>query len=724
MANAQNSSAAGRQTQPAEASSRGYRFLNPYNFVRTANPPHTSDPDTWLLARCAPPPHDRYIGLTGKIECTLEAVTPLFVADPGTLQPKESDPKGHKTYQFFRYPAADAHSSAPAIPGTSLRGVLRSTFEAATNSCYAHFDYDKRLSYHLAAAEALKLVPARVEQDSGGRWYLHLMTGTAALNIQDRPERLYAGRIERYAALRPGRRSKQPSEAPRSFAPVELGGLKHKDECWVIAEELRFPPVWSVLKVAPSHQDFDGSRLGPRQRILHGYLCITNQNIESKRFERFFFRESPSVNEAKYVPLPDDVRTKYVELVRDYQERHAATVKHWKDINFPPDKPMVVKDERGPAKLEAAFSRFILEDKAELQGGDLVYAKLIGTPQAPQVQYIVPVAVPRVGYESKVAHLLPSHLHKCTEYEALCPACRTFGWVYGAEKDAAELPIEKRTAYAGRIRVSHAQLTNGAEVQPFTTHLAILSSPKPTTTRFYLKPRQGDPQPGVDDFRSGYDYEGNLLRGRKFYRHHGHTGERDYWLDRAREYVARTKPSEQNRTLQDALPPGARFTFSIDFENLAPVELGALLWSLQLEGGQFHRIGLGKPLGFGSVRIAVAGIAILDVAARYQSGEASGFVAAGEAALQKWVDCFKAATSKAYAADFTQVGYIRDLLILLSEPRRNLPIHYPRPTVQPSPEGKNYEWFVGNNRRQRLVLELPEQERGLPLIDQSGATRE
>lgn len=715
MANGKKSPAASRLGQPAPVAARSYRFLNPYNFVRTANPPHTSDPDTWLLGRCAPPPHDRYIGLTGKIECTLEAVTPLFVADPGALAPKENDPKGHKTYRFFRYPSADPDNAEPAIPGTSLRGALRSIFEAATNSCYAHFDYDKRLSYHLAATEALKLVPARVEQDKGGRWYLHLMTGTAALNIQDRPERLYAGRVEQYEALSPGRRGKRPSDAPKKFAPVELGSLKHKDECWVIAEELKFPPVWNVLKVASSQQELGGSRLGRKQRILHGYLCITNQNIESKRFERFFFRETSSSSEARYVLLPDDVRTKYVELVRDYQERHAATIKRWENLDWNP--------KESPGK-EADFSRFILEAKADLQAGDLVYAKLIGTPQAPQVQYIVPVAVPRVGYERKIAQLLPPHLHKCTEYEELCPACRTFGWVYGAEKDALELPIEKRTAYAGRIRISHARLTNRAEVQPFAVRLAILSSPKPTTTRFYLKPKEGSPRSGIDDFRSGYDYEGNTLRGRKFYRHHGHAGDQEYWLDRTREYVARTEPSEQNRTLQDALPPGAKFTFSVDFENLAPVELGALLWSLQLEGEQFHRIGLGKPLGFGSIRISVAGVFILDVVTRYQSDKASGSEPAGEAAQEKLVQCFKAAVSKAYAKDFAQVGHIRDLLTLLSEPRLNLPIHYPRATMQPNKEGKNYEWFVGNNRRQRLVLELPEQEKGLPLINLAGETLE
>src|SRR4051812_21086484 len=41
-----------------------YHFLNPYNFVRYLPQPKidVGQPDTVLLGRCTPPPHDRYIG--------------------------------------------------------------------------------------------------------------------------------------------------------------------------------------------------------------------------------------------------------------------------------------------------------------------------------------------------------------------------------------------------------------------------------------------------------------------------------------------------------------------------------------------------------------------------------------------------------------------------------------------------------------------------------------
>jgi CRISPR-associated protein (TIGR03986 family) len=100
-------------------------------------------------------------------------------------------------------------------------------------------------------------------------------------------------------------------------------------------------------------------------------------------------------------------------------------------------------------------------------------------------------------------------LHKCQDGQALCPACRLFGWVHGREEGA----------YRGRVRFHHAGRTESAGT--FTTTLAILSSPKPTTVRFYLKAGNGQTQNGLDDDQVDYDAPGQVLRGRKFYYHQG-----------------------------------------------------------------------------------------------------------------------------------------------------------------------------------------------------------
>lgn len=66
------------------------------------------------------------------------------------------------------------------------------------------------------------------------------------------------------------------------------------------------------------------------------------------------------------------------------------------------------------------------------------------------------------------------------------------------------------------------------------------------------------------------------------------------------------------------LLPGSTFRFSIRFENLTDVELGALLKAITLENTpesatHCHRLGRAKPLGFGSVVLSVKDVKLWDV---------------------------------------------------------------------------------------------------------------
>jgi hypothetical protein len=80
---------------------------------------------------------------------------------------------------------------------------------------------------------------------------------------------------------------------------------------------------------------------------------------------------------------------------------------------------------------------------------------------------------------------------------------------------------------------------------------------------------------------------------------------------------------------------------------------------------------------------------------------------------------------RAYESEFEKLAHIKDLLVLLSDPSPNLPIHYPRTDPKPVEQGKNFEWFMGNNRNReaRFTLEMPGEEKGLPLIDKTGAVK-
>lgn len=701
-------SRAERTRTPAE-----YRFLNPYNFVRALPDVQHGTP---LLGRCPPPPHDRYVGLTGRLTCELTAVTPLFTGNSEGIDEIAGADK-HYRVTFFRY------GGQPAIPATSLRGPIRAVFEAATNSCFAVFAAHQRLSQHFDPRKAPELVPARVEKD-GSAWKLRLLTGTTALQVGRPPNgHQYAAWLHAYWPMQPsGTLRQQPPANPRvgefqkrrrKGSEVHQGGLQHGDGCYALLEEVQhpFPRIrfWDVIAVSKDREALQ-RRQQRGQRLEQGWLCITNQNIEPKHSERFFFRAQDNRTGPVLIDLPEHVCQAYEDLIADYQERHADTVRKRKQAGHPLHAPL--------SSTDAGWSRFIYtRNERPLKGGELVYAYLQGSPQRPEVKFIAPVSVPRVGYDKPIGALL-SGLSKCDSIDRLCPACRVFGWVWGRDDPRQERPAEDaRIAYAGRVYFSHAKLTHDAGT--FDVPLAILSTPKPTTVRFYLMAQDGRAQDGLDDDRVNYDAQGQVLRGRKFYRHHGdQLREREY--RRAGDIC-----DDQNRSVRGVQRPGSTFTFEVRFENLAPVELGALLWALEIEGWH-HRIGLGKPLGFGSATVKVTGMEILAPEARYDQGKAGWSNALAQKEI--WVTEFKTAMHERYGRPFAELENIRDLRALLAA-SPDLPVHYPRTGPEPTLEGRNFEWFMGNNRAGRhagpriTLRPAAEDTEGLPLLDKYGRVR-
>jgi len=686
----------------------GYRFLNPYNFVRYLEKERPRD---HVLGDCPPPPHDRYLGLTGRVTCTLEAVTPLFVSDSHEIVSQDVNGKEHRTYRFFEY------DGRPAVPASSLRGMARAVYEAVTNSCFSVLD-GRRLSYRLEATRAAALVPARVERGQNGRWQLRLLTGLVPIAPGQRPRGLYAAAVHLYDPI-----EGKPSRVPK----VDLLGLEHGDRCVALVEKKGI--FTYVLEVGRVREQLSRPTRDT-QRVVEGFLCINNQNVENKRKERLFFRANENRAGPIHIELPAKVAQEYEDLIADYQQRHEE------ERDARGDHPdVLVRHKDGT--VDPALSRYMYRAKdRELHEGALVYAAMAGSVDHPEVRFIAPAAVPRVSYERSIGDLLDGleRLRACDGGDglALCPACRAFGWVYDARRERETAKGEdksrskdKVTAYAGRLRFSHAALIDDPalpEPLPDIT-LAILSSPKPTTTRFYLRPRSGPPRDGLSDDEAGYDGP-NVLRGRKFYRHFGQADPAEYWRATGEGFAGR---DDQNRTVRGARPAGARFRFTVDFENLAPVELGALLWSLEIGGEGYHRLGFAKPLGFGSVKVEVKELEVLDPGRRHGTLDTDGGWLPALGHKEEWVAQFREVMGSMYGS-FDDLANVRDLLALLGEPPA-LPIHYPRVDRAPAPEGKNFEWFMVNKRSgreagPRLALDLADEDTvGLPLLDRSGRAR-
>lgn len=707
------------------------RFLNPFNFVRPVPAPQNLPPlsedtaDLHLLWRCPPPPHDRYTGLSGRITCIMTAKTPVFVSDSEDYEPKD-DPKAHKTYRFFNVNGDDV------IPASSLRGSIRSVFEAATNSTFGAFTFkDEPLFYRQPPEVALGLVPARVEQDENSEsgYKLRLLSNECSITIGQRnPVTFYGAWLPRYPneriLLKPrwttGRDGRQYDRHKHLLTEDELvtippncvdGSLCYaaiiNTQTLPNSDRKGYPHLEAeyVNNDKAKVESWVRKQRNRQYSVVAGYVHITGLNADVKQYERFFCTNEDETD--SYVQLPKKQAIAYNNLMRDYHQR----------------KDSIANSLSNAERKGIQPSRFI-QQLEQLKEGTLVYADLEGTNANPTIRAIYPVAISRTMYERTIRDVIADHhphLLPPTNINELCLASRVFGWV----SQEGDEDLTREVAYRGRIRFSNATVTHAIRNDDPLT-LSILGTPHPTSLEFYLdgitniKPQR--------NAKHGYSEPNAKIRGRKIYRHH------KKWItaeDNTTKTEATTNDkSDQNRTIQGVYEPDSGWTFTIEFENLQPVELGALLWSLELrdefvyddnqsiafEG--YHRIGYGKPLGFGSVQIEVTGLDFYDAKTRYTSEQTE--LAGGKEHKPELIQRFQTEMSRLYGdAAFDQLDNIEDLLKLLCEPEEGLSIHYPRPEYEGRGEKGNegFQWFMTNRddkKGKQEYLGTADADKGLP----------
>ncbi len=145
--------------------------------------------------------------------------------------------------------------------------------------------------------------------------------------------------------------------------------------------------------------------------------------------------------------------------------------------------------------------------------------------------------------------------------------------------------------FAGRVFFENASLDEGQEnVLMGEGTPRILASPKPTTFQHYLVQDSRDIK-HLNHYNSRAD-----IRGNKLYWHN--TGKN--WAETSQKEIEEHKTQY---TTINPVRPKTTFTGRIRFENLSDEELGALLFALELPEGCLHKLGMGKPLGLGSIKV-------------------------------------------------------------------------------------------------------------------------
>lgn len=282
-----------------------------------------------------------------------------------------------------------------------------------------------------------------------------------------------------------------------------------------------------------------------------------------------------------------------------------------------------------------------------------------------------------------------------------------FGYV--EEKSTA-----RDVARAGRVFVTDAPLLPGqgniwVADRPITPR--ILGSPKPTTFQHYLVQTAPNDKASLRHYASPTPQE-TVIRGHKLYWHKQDLKRRD-WEEKPTEIKSDGQDTQHTQIMP--VREGVRFRFRVYFEDLDDGELGALLWLFNLGAAENYRfkLGMGKPLGLGSVKIE-ATLHLTDRVARYRQLFDQGGWAVGETGGKAGVEKVRAQAVQAFerrvlsdpeinltdARHLHELERIKMLLYLLQWPgpdkgkTRYLEIEHPqndneyknRP-VLPTPEG-------------------------------------
>ena len=174
--------------------------------------------------------------------------------------------------------------------------------------------------------------------------------------------------------------------------------------------------------------------------------------------------------------------------------------------------------------------------------------------------------------------------------------------------DFAEAIFGRNEDFASRIFFEDASIIDNPALEPESeAHSIPLMEPKPTSFQFYLEQKKQTDQSNLKHWDSG----DTKIRGYKLY-WHKKIG-KDGWVLKGKK-VEKTLPIHP-------VPKDSKFKGRIRFKNLSEIELGALITVLSLGDSRFSdgrfKIGMGKPIGLGSIDFRCKELKKINRAERY-----------------------------------------------------------------------------------------------------------
>jgi CRISPR-associated protein (TIGR03986 family) len=488
-------------------------------------------------------------GISGFLDIKVTAKTPLYIRNGGEHPEDQRTRLNNQEYKdFYRVVPGGPY----AIPGTSLKGMLRGVIEIIShgkiagstgktsrvvNNRYAIRDLQNRDLYTGHITEDLgrrtyrsKARSAWLRRAADGGWEL-LFCDMARVEQEDLERAFCGGRN-----LLAGRQSAQRKyNAIPALKNVDFDAGPEIDHPHTRGNHLRYRKATNIGK---------GKTKGIL--VMTGQPAPRDGRPGKKHMEFIFFNPSSSA-----VPVPGGVK-------KDFEFAHSDLGENRKE-----------NEEWGFWKKKLKDGKnvpvFVLEDRGKISSMGL--AMMFRLPYKHSIL-------------DTVEHTSPDHLD-------------------GSRLDLGELlfgRVEDTDGLRGRIVVE--TMPADGKPKPLPEVATVLGSPKPTYYPNYIKQSSSEDGSLRGEYKT-YMNDDAEIRGWKRY------------VTQPDGYTPRPEaaPTQNVETRFRPLPEGTVFRGRIYVHNLRPKELGALAWAITWGGDSNlrHSLGMGKPLGYGSVSLAVTG---------------------------------------------------------------------------------------------------------------------
>lgn len=639
--------------------------INPYNFVPIGQ-------------KCIKAPYQSG-SLTGKIHCTLTPKSDFFIPNTSNDMCKweyNKNPK-HKVEEFFSYDNlpenheinSNNFPDKPVIPGSELRGMVRSMYETFTDSCLSAFENEKQLSSRTSENKSPGLLVFH-----NGEWSLFKAIAYK-LNFDDKADKLgyifkrtenqifdsYGNKYDTFSKVRFDsvivKKKNKRDQDIKVDTVKNFGYNGSKIGYLIIGERLEFN---------------NGKRLKKADNIIYNPVVtelLSNGFDYEKAKQAVEKINGPDFKQYEKEHLSKEIVKKavnnYNEIIRNYYNNYVVNKNAVKDSS----------------KLK--FYRNSIIEELE----DTVFPVWYRYVDSEHL-YISPSCIGRNIYMNKLKDFIGNYL-PCTCKNEVCEACSIFGFVGGNNNG---------DVLASSLRFSDAKFKGEKNpVYQKITTIKELSSPKISSMEMYTHLIDG-----IDADFWTYDFSlknskyrvinpGDIvLNGRKFYFHDLDDNISKY---KAKPYKGIIQ-NERNSTIRPLRGISVnKFEFDVYFEKITNDQLKKLLVVLSMRGNKSkyaYKLGMGKPIGLGSVKIEVNDVYIREI--NNETLESSLVLR-----TQDYIEYFttdKMSEFRVYGDE--KVMDAINALTSMTFVKSSGKISYPRSEDKYGNEAAGYQWFMNN----------------------------